>query len=531
MSTSLIAAVLLHVSAAAPAAHQRVALLVGANQAIADRQPLQFARRDAAQLASALVDVAGFAADDVLVLEDPEPGEVTSALERLQGRLANAGQDTVLLFYFSGHADGQALYTQGMPLALKSLREQLEASPATLRLGIVDACSGGAWTRAKGLAPAAPELVPVPLLASEGAALLASSSGLERAHESDELQGSFFTHHLVAALRGAADQTPAGEVTLQAAFRYAQQRTVTDSALHAREPQHPSFSLNLRGRDDVVLSRPIAAASALEVAQEEGPLTVLQLPSGTELLELEAGQRRTRLAVAPGRYLVRRVEGSRVFAREVAVAAGATVVVDEAALSLLGAPRLASKEVEPDLVHEFGRSEVSFGSGLFAVGPFNWVQNQWLVTGSVQRRLGDVWALRARADYQFIEGIVGAWVDVQRELASGGGVMIGGGPLRVIDWSLALEGGFVPVVVWLGAERRLEVQVSLGTGVMNVRTETFSGGYPSGRNDFQWTPVTASPAVRLFLWRHVAVEAESELTWAGGSEAFARLKVAVRLAL
>jgi hypothetical protein len=84
--------------------------------------------------------------------------------------------------------------------------------------------------------------VQVPLeLSGEGSVLIASSSGLERAHESEGLLGSYFTHHFVAGLRGAADPRGDGIVTVTDAFAYAKERTVRDTAAVASEPQHPSF--------------------------------------------------------------------------------------------------------------------------------------------------------------------------------------------------------------------------------------------------------------------------------------------------
>jgi hypothetical protein len=55
---------------------------------------------------------------------------------------------------------------------------------------------------------AAPELS-LPLdkhVGAAGTAILSSSTADETSQESDRLRGSFFSHHLVNALRGAADR-------------------------------------------------------------------------------------------------------------------------------------------------------------------------------------------------------------------------------------------------------------------------------------------------------------------------------------
>jgi hypothetical protein len=150
----------------------------------------------------------------------------------------------------------------------------------------------------------------------------------------------------VAGLRGAADKSGDGEVTLSEAFEYAKERTVRDTAQAAREPQHPSYALNLRGRQDLVLAQLATSPSAVLLSQEKGPLDVIQLDSGVAVLELAPGERRVRLALRPGRYLVRRTTTQGNFTREVAVAAGAEVHIDEGDLVLVGAPRLVAKGSE-----------------------------------------------------------------------------------------------------------------------------------------------------------------------------------------
>ena len=78
--------------------------------------------------------------------------------------------------------------------------------------------------------------------------------------ESDEIQGSFFTHHLTTGLRGDADQNRDGRVTLDEAYTYAYARTVAATAATRGGAQHPTYEYDLRGAGDVVLSRPSSGA-------------------------------------------------------------------------------------------------------------------------------------------------------------------------------------------------------------------------------------------------------------------------------
>jgi hypothetical protein len=227
---------------------RRFAVVVGSNRASGERAPLRYAHRDAQAMASALVSVADFPAGQVKLLVDPKPAAVLAALDAQLSAIKRLGGETLLLFYYSGHADQAALYPGGQALPLPSIRARLDQQVPTVRLGIIDACRGGGWTQTKGLTPEAPFEIQRPLsLESEGSVLIASSSGLESAHETEALEGSFFTHHFVAGLLGAADRSGEGEITAEEAFRYARELTVRDTALQAPQPQHPSFEMRLHG--------------------------------------------------------------------------------------------------------------------------------------------------------------------------------------------------------------------------------------------------------------------------------------------
>jgi hypothetical protein len=334
-------------AAVAPAyADHRVAIVVGANDPPPGHQALRFAHDDATQIADALRRVGGFS--DVRVLLDPHPADLLAVVGEVDREARAAGGDSLVVFYYSGHSDGQSIFPHGEQLAISDLRDRLERMNARIRVGILDTCRGGAWTQTKGLS-VGPALDPVDLLnvTTEGTALVASSAGLENAHETDEMRGSFFTHHLTAGLLGAADRNTDGQVTLQEAFAYAKERTVRDTALLATTPQHPSFDINLRGRQDIVLSSLGGSTSALEISTPRELLQVVYLATGLVIAEAPPSASRLRLAVAPGSYIVRRVAGGRVWAKQIAVAPGATIAVTDTDLELTGNPAIAVKGIDP----------------------------------------------------------------------------------------------------------------------------------------------------------------------------------------
>ncbi|MGO9712460.1 MAG: caspase domain-containing protein [Polyangiaceae bacterium] len=325
---------------------RRVGIVVGANAPPPGRTALRFAHEDAREMADVLARVGRFAPGDVHLLLDPTPAEL---LYEIDDVARSAQDDAMVLFYYSGHSDGQSLYPHGEALPVTEVRDRLANMAARVRVGILDTCRGGNWTQAKGVT-VGPPLDPVDLLnvSTEGTALVSSSSGFEAAHEGDDAHGSFFTHYFASGLLGAADTNGDGEVTLEEAYDYARERTVRDSARLAPTPQHPSFDLQLRGRQDIVLASLRGNTSAIEIDQPSTMIEVIHLPTGITLAEVPPSSRAVRIAVPPARYLVRRVEYGRVYSKEVEVAAGETVTLAPGQLEATGTSALAMKGGSPD---------------------------------------------------------------------------------------------------------------------------------------------------------------------------------------
>jgi len=432
--------------AAAPPPELRLAVVVGSNTAVEGRAALRYAHADAHEVADVLLATGRFAKDDVAVLLDPTPDAVLSALAAAAARARESKRPALFVFYYSGHADDRALYPGGQPLELARLKQGLEDAAFEVRVGIIDSCRGGGWTQAKGLTPAAPFDVAPPALASEGTALLAASSGQEDAHEAEALKGSFFTHHLVAGLRGAADQSGDGQVTLSEAFAYANRLTIRDSATRSSLPQHPSFDMRLHGRQDVVLADVGGSPTLLTVAQKEGPLQLVQLSTGVVVVEATPGEQVLRVALPPGGYLVRRVTDAGVRSREVKVVAGQATTVDEASLTLVGEPALEPKGLQVE-----GRHMLSL---VGAVVPDAYVVS-WSVQAVYRWRFAERFAWRVR-------GLVGFPVatGLTDQLVRDFGVMptalsatrfVGGTDVEWLAWTGAHGAGGMTLGFWLGA--------------------------------------------------------------------------------
>jgi len=293
------------IAVAEPGAHTW-AVIIGSNRPGPGQAPLRYADADARRVAAVFTELGDVPDDQVIELIDPGPSEVLTALDQVSEALQQAPETRrTVLFYYSGHARAGGLDLGEQPLGLPELRARLETLPADLRLVVLDACQSGSISQAKGLSPtAAFSTASVQGLDAEGTVVIASSAADELSQESDEVEGSYFTHHLVVALRGAADTDYDGVVTLDEAYRYAYDHTVVSTATTAIGRQHPSLETDLRGRGAVALTRPAGATARLRLGGEDaGEILLVHADSGVVSAELDkvTGDALT-LALPPGAY-------------------------------------------------------------------------------------------------------------------------------------------------------------------------------------------------------------------------------------
>ncbi|MBL0277643.1 MAG: caspase family protein [Anaeromyxobacter sp.] len=324
---------------------RRFALVAGEPDGGPGTQRLRHAERDARRIHGILTRVGGVAPDDATLLLSAGARSFRGALADLSGRAAAAraaGQRTVLVLYFSGHAKDGALRfgPGGVPLA--ELREALQLAPADVRIGLLDACRSGAITRSKGVRPAPEFQVTAPAAdGPRGLVLVTSSAADEASQESDALGASYFTHHLASGLLGDADASGDRRVTLAEAYAYAYGRTVGATAGTAGGTQHPAFLYDLGGAGDVVLTDLLPAAGGLVFPPALEGLYVVLDGGGRAVAEVAkpAGVER-RLSLPAGRYAVkRRLPGEEGLLVATLVVAGGPVVVEEAAMDRVALAR------------------------------------------------------------------------------------------------------------------------------------------------------------------------------------------------
>ncbi|MDX2022805.1 MAG: caspase family protein [Deltaproteobacteria bacterium] len=338
----------------------RYALIIGANLGASNEVPLRYAVRDAVRVGQALKSVGGFLSENVIVLEQPTADRVRDALRRLNHRIrleVSAARRSVVLVFFSGHGDHLSLHLGNGRLSWDELREGTVSSSANVRLLFVDACRSGVATRVKGIKPIAPFAMPPDQEGMpEGFVIFSSAAEGEDAQESDALQASFFTHHLISALHGAADVNGDGRIGLSEAYTYTSERTVASTAGSGAGIQHPTYNYELKGRADLTLAAPIDTENASHLRLQRPGRFVIFLggKDGAVVAEASVTSQPKNLWVEPGRYFVQIREADEIREGHVEAKAGVTVNLTGQGFTRVRNAQLLRKGSGPSRVYGLG---------------------------------------------------------------------------------------------------------------------------------------------------------------------------------
>ncbi len=218
---------------------------------------LQFAAKDARDLASLLTDprYGRFDPDKVTLLTD-EKATRANILEALQRLILGAEEDDLVLVYVSSHGSphqGRDLRGVGYivtydtrlesifvdALEYEDFSEKAAMIKARRRVVFLDTCYSGqarpgekALTLEAGVGETTAQL----FLSGEGTYVITSSRDDEKSFESEQLQNSYFTYHLMAALRRSGEPPSLGEV-FSALARDVPAAVNRDKGM----PQHPQM--------------------------------------------------------------------------------------------------------------------------------------------------------------------------------------------------------------------------------------------------------------------------------------------------
>jgi hypothetical protein len=286
---------------------RRFALIAGANDGGDDRVQLRYAVTDANAFGSVLEDLGGVSRANQTLLIEPDAGVLRGAIENLAQTVAIAedrGMRTEVIFYYSGHSDENGLLLGDTLYEYPALKADLEAIGADVRVAILDSCASGALVRTKG-GVQRPAFLEDRSNDVEGTAYLMSSSANESAQESDAVGASFFTHYLVSGLRGGADLSQDGRVTLDEAYRYATAETLRRTERTSLGPQHATYSYKLGGHGDFVFTDLSATDSSLILDAGASGRYFIRNVDGQLVAEVEkVDGRPVEIALGSGQYSV-----------------------------------------------------------------------------------------------------------------------------------------------------------------------------------------------------------------------------------
>ncbi|MDR2897500.1 MAG: caspase family protein, partial [Spirochaetaceae bacterium] len=286
---------------------ERFALYVASNQGGNGRSTLKYAGTDAYKLENAMRELGGVSAGNSMVLVDPKRGDLERAFASFNTRVENvkdSSKRTEFLFYYSGHSDEYDLILGNDKYSYPELKQTLSAVPADVHVVMLDSCFSGSFIRVKGGSQQKPFLMDDSAVV-KGHAYLSSSSESEASQESDSIQASYFTHALVTGLRGAADSSSDGKVSLNELYHYAYNETLARTEFSMAGPQHPSYNYTLVGSGDLVMTDIAAGDAAIVLDSVQAGKFFVRTTDGTLVAEVNKVFGTTMaLALPAGKYAV-----------------------------------------------------------------------------------------------------------------------------------------------------------------------------------------------------------------------------------
>ena len=396
MVGAMVALVAASGTASAVPADARVAVVVGSNFGLPYEEPLDHAENDARRMHELLTRIGAVRADRAALVVSPDPRDVVRAIDIAHGKLHELGQmgAATFILYVSAHADAGSLHLNGQTMPFAELRQQVESIPADLRLIIIDGCrTPRVRAKVKGGRPGPPvEVILDRGGAVKGTVVISATGSDAPAQEWDYLRGGLFTHHLMTALRGAADFDQDGRISLVEAYTYAYRLTSLRSVEGTTIQQRPSFDFDLRGHGQWTFTQPPELGAALVLGAElEGDIWIAD--RGGRLVA-EVPKRKgdvVRVALVPERYRVLVRAGAYARAADVTLTWGGEVTIDEDDLVRLPASKIRLRGGEPIVARPW-RGTAGYGFSVFSpisdLGPLH------VGELGVERLFAGAWALR-----------------------------------------------------------------------------------------------------------------------------------------
>ena len=365
---------------------RRWVLAVGANDGGARRETLQYAVSDAQNFMQVMETMGGV--DAGVLLSDPRIGDLEEALQALHNRIASVeATRREVIIYYSGHADENGLRLGESLFSYARLRNAMDGMEAEVQIAILDACASGAITRLKGgrrqkafMVDASSDM--------RGYAFLTSSSADEAAQESDAIGASFFSHYLVSGLRGAADVTGDGRVTLNEAYHFAFQNTLEGTERTRGGAQHPAYDIKMTGTGDVVMTDVQQTSAGLILAEALQGRFFIRNANRQLIAELfKPAGRRVELGLEPGAYRVHMAREIQSATTSVELAMGQREILDEGHFEIIAREHTTMRG---GIQYSVKRSRVELRGGYWNPGGKSATITGGLARQSVENLMGSV---------------------------------------------------------------------------------------------------------------------------------------------
>jgi hypothetical protein len=307
---------------------KRFAIVMGANNGGPDRIMLRYAVSDAVSLSKVLEDMGGVSASDSILLKDPDRDTFFSQMKKLNQKIYKARSEyrrVEVIFYYSGHSDEKHILIGKEKISYKEFRDAINRIEADIRIAILDSCASGAFTRLKGGKKRSPFLFDT-AYNMKGFAFMTSSSSDEASQESDRLKGSFFTHYLISGMRGAADMTRDGRITLNEAYQYAFSETLSQTQKTMSGPQHPNYNIQMTGTGDVVMTDIRKSSSVLVIGKNISGRIFIHNQENVLVVEINKPfGRNIEIGLEQGKYRIINIREGKIYESTIPLPKGKSV--------------------------------------------------------------------------------------------------------------------------------------------------------------------------------------------------------------
>lgn len=236
----------------------KIGVFIGNDHGFPNERPLKYASQDAVRMARLLQQFGGIENDRTYLLINRRIDQVFDALGEVSGRvkeLHRVGIETMLIFYYSGHGSSGSLHIFNKKIQRENLTEIIDSIQSDMKILIIDACESGDFLRQKGGKIVHNHQVKKnDNIRSKGSISISSSAKGELSHESEDYNGSVFTHHFMNGLRGLADYNKDNRIGIMEACNYASVSTKMDNSSGSKLSQHPLFDFDIVGQSDIIIS-------------------------------------------------------------------------------------------------------------------------------------------------------------------------------------------------------------------------------------------------------------------------------------